>query len=143
MPTSAFTRVQSLNLELGKGTHNFTAHTLKAALTNTAPTAAGTTKLADITEISATGGYAAGGVTLDSVTWTNSSGNCTLTIADETITAAGGSIGPFRYALIYNNSATNKEAIGFVDYGSAITLADGESLLLNFDDVNGIFKLNY
>ena len=66
-----------------------------------------------------------------------------MTIADEVITAAGASVGPFRYVVIYNDSQTSPAdaLIGYLDYGSAITLADGESLTLDFDGTNGVLTV--
>ena len=126
-----------------RAVHNWGAHTFKVALTNTAPAAANTV-LADIVQIAATGGYVAGaggGYLLDSVTLTETAGVAKLTIADEVITATGGSVGPFRYAAVYNDSATSPAdaLFGFYDYGSAITLADTESFTLDFDGTNGVW----
>jgi len=125
-----------------KGVHNFSSHTFKVALSNTAPVATNTI-LANITQISATGGYSAGGYALDSVTLTEASGTAKVTIADETITASGGSVGPFRYLVIYNDTATSPAdaLIGWYDYGSALTLDTGESLTIDFDGTNGVFTL--
>lgn len=136
MPTSSFTFYQDFKEQLGKGVHNFSSATLKIALSNTAPDASDVA-LADAAQISTGGGYtggAGGGVALDSVTYSETAGVGTLACADETITASGGSIGPFRYAILYNDSAASPAdaLIGYWDYGSSITLADGESLLLNF-----------
>lgn len=136
---AAFNKFNSFTHELGKGTHNFTSHTLKAVFTNTAPTAANSV-LADLTDLSTAGGYTAGGVTLDSVTWTTSTGTAKLTIADELFTASG-SVGPFRYVALYNSTAAGGPLIGWYDYGSSITLASGESLTVNFDDVNGVLTV--
>jgi hypothetical protein len=129
--------------QVNKAVHNWAAHTFKAALSNTAPVA-GNTILSDITQIAATGGYTAGaggGYTLDSVTLTETSGTAKLTIADEVITATGGSIGPFRYIPVYNDSATSPldALVGWYDYGSSITLDDGESFTLDFDAANGVW----
>ncbi|HQR39320.1 MAG TPA: hypothetical protein PLF26_13085 [Blastocatellia bacterium] len=93
---ATFVKFQDFVEQVGKGVHNFSSHTLKAALTNSAPSASTNTVLADITQISATGGYTAGGYTLDSVTWSETAGVAKLVIADEVITATGGSVGPFR-----------------------------------------------
>ena len=131
MPASTLTTFDDLAEQIGKGVHDFTTHTFKLALTNSAPNAATHDELADITQISATGGYTSGGYTLTSVGYTESSGTATLTTTSPfTITASGGSVGPFRYAVIYNDTSTGDKLIGYYDYGSALTLADGESLAI-------------
>lgn len=144
MPTSSLTKFHDFVEQLGKGVHNFSSHTFKVALSNTAPTASSNTALADITQVSATGGYSAGGYTLDSVTWSEASGTAKLVIDDEVITASGGAVGPFRYVVLYNDSATSPAdaLIGFYDYGSSITLADGESLTIDFDGTNGVLTIS-
>lgn len=144
MPSSTFTFFHDFAEQLGKGVHDFSSHTFKAALTNTAPTAATDDELADITQIAASGGYTAGaggGYQLDSVVWSQSSNVAKLTIADEAITASGGSVGPFRYVVIYNDTSTGDKLIGYLDYGSALTLADGELLTLDFDATNGLLTV--
>jgi hypothetical protein len=55
-------------------------------------------------------------------------------------TATAGGIGPFRYAIIYNSSATSK-VVGYYDYGSSITLADTETFTVDFDPTNGMIQL--
>lgn len=134
--------------DLHKGVHNFTTTTttyvLKAALTNTAPVATNAT-LSAITQIASGGGYttgAGGGYALVG-TLANTSGTEKMTITDYTITASGGSVGPFRYVVIYNDTPTSPAdpLIGWYDYGSSITLADTETLLLDFDGTNGAWTL--
>lgn len=122
-----------------RGLHNFGSHALKVALTNTAP-AASAAVLADITQVSG-GAYTAGGYVLDAVVLAETAGTAKVTIADEVITASGGAIGPFKFAVVYNDTAANKPLIGYVDYGSAITLADGETLTLDFDASAGVLTL--
>lgn len=146
MPASSLTKFQDFVEQLGKGVHNFSSHTFKIALTNTAPTAATNTVLADITQISAGGGYTAGaggGYTLASVVWAETGGIAKLTIGDLVITATGASVGPFRYAVLYNDSATSPAdaLIGYYDYGSALTLADTETLTIDFDGTNGVLTV--
>ncbi len=143
MPTSTFNKINDYGEQECRAVHNWGAHTFKAALTNTAPVATNTV-LADIVQIAATGGYVAGaggGYTLDSVTLTEVGGVAKVTIADEVITAVGGAIGPFRYVPVYNDSATSPAdaLVCWFDYGSPITLADGESLTLDFDQAAGFF----
>ena len=139
---ATFNKVNSLTYEIGRGRHDFSSHTFKVALTNTAPVV-GNTVLADITQVAATGGYVSGGYLLDGVAWSEASGVSKLVITDEVITAVGGSVGPFRYAVIYNDSTTSPvdALIGWYDYGSSITLADGETLTLDFDATNGVLTL--
>jgi hypothetical protein len=146
MPSSTLTLYQDFKEQLAKGKHDFSTHTLKIALTNTAPNAASHAVLADISQIGTGGGYtggAGGGLDLDSETVAEAGGVAKLTIADEVLTAAGASIGPFRYAVLYNDSTTSPvdALIGYYDYGSAITLADGESLTLDFDGTNGVLTI--
>jgi hypothetical protein len=122
-----------------RGVHNFGAHVFKAALTNTVPAAAAAV-LADITQVTG-GAYVAGGYVLDAVVLTETAGIAKVAIADEVITASGGAITNFRYAVVYNDTATNKPLIGYIDYGSTITLADGETLTLDFDASAGVLTL--
>lgn len=142
---AAFNKFQDFVDQLGRGVHNFAAHTLKVALTNTAPVATNTV-LADITQIATGGGYtsgAGGGLLLDTVVWSETSGTAKLTIADEVFTATGASVGPFRYVVLYNDTPTAPvdPLIGWYDYGSAVTLAAGESLTIDFDGTNGVLTL--
>ena len=55
-------------------------------------------------------------------------------------TASGGSIGPFRYVILYNSSATNK-VVGYYDNGASITLADTDTFTTDFDATNGVFTI--
>lgn len=143
MPSSTLTLFQDFKEQLAKGKHDLSSHSLKALLTNTGPNASSNTVKADITEISAANGYPSGGMDLDSETLTETGGVAKLTIADEVLTASGGSVGPFRYVVLYNDSQTSPAdpLIGYYDYGSSITLADGESLTLDFDGTNGVLTI--
>jgi hypothetical protein len=137
MPASTFTFYQDFKEQLGKGVHDFSTDDIKFALTNSAPNVSTHTVLADITQISTGGGYtggAGGGVALSGKSYTESGGTGTFIATDLAITASGGSIGPFRYAVMYNNTPTSPvdPLIGYLDYGSSITLADTESLTLDF-----------
>ena len=125
-----YTKVNSFVEALAEKVHNLGSDTLKVALTNTAPTAAGTTKLADLT-----GGITSGfdGMTITTSSSGQTSGTYKLVLTDLTMTATG-SVGPFRYVVIYNDSATNKEVICFFDYGSEVTLAKDDTFKLDFGD---------
>lgn len=140
---ASYVKFQDFVEQILKGTHDFSADSLKVTLSNTAPDVAANAVLADITEIAASGGFTAGGYDLDSETLSEASGTAKLVVADETITASGGAIGPFRYIIIYNDTPTSPAdpLIAYYDYGSALTLNDGESLTLDFDGTNGVFSL--
>jgi hypothetical protein len=137
MATSSFNKFNSFTEALAEKVHNLGADTLEIALTNTAPVNTNTI-LANITQISYTN-LNARTVTVSGSSQT--SGVYKLTITDKTLTSTGGSTGPFRYVVLFNQTATNDEVIGWYDYGSSITLGDGESLLLNFDDANGVLTI--
>jgi hypothetical protein len=137
---AAFQKIPDFAEQVLKGVHNFAAHTFKVALTNTAPQAANAV-LADLTQIAAAGGYVAGGFVLDSVVLTETAGIAKVVIADEVIAASGGAMGPLRYAVVYNDTANGKPLVGFYDYGSSITLNDGETLTVDFDQTAGVLTL--
>jgi hypothetical protein len=105
---------------------------LKLMLTNTAPILSNTQK-SDITEISAGNGYSAGGSTLTVSSSSQSSGLYSLVLSDLTITASGGSIGPWRYAVIYSDTSTNDLLLWYADYGFSITMASGQFVVFDFD----------
>lgn len=126
---AAFNKVQSFSQDIGRKVHNLNADVLKWMLTNVAPVATNTVK-ADITEIAAGNGYTAGGSAIGGNAWTHTAGVARLTGGNVTITAAGGNIGPQRYAALYNDTAANDELLGWTDYGSSFTLLDGESLTI-------------
>jgi hypothetical protein len=127
--------------DLIEGKHNFASNTFKVMLTNTAPVNTNSVK-ADLTEISAGNGYTAGG-TATTITSSTSSGVAKVTGTDIVFTASGGTIGPFRYAVLYNDTQTSpaKPLVSWWDYGSSITLNDTETLTVDFDATNGIFTV--
>jgi hypothetical protein len=137
---AAYNKFNSFAGQVLRGAHNFDSHVFKVALTNSAPVNTNTI-LANITQIAASGGYVAGGYTLDSVVLSESSGTAKVVIADEVITAAGGSIGPFRYAVVYNDTSTGDMLMCWYDYGAPATVLDTENFTLDFDGSAGVFTL--
>lgn len=140
---AAFQKFNQFVEDIGKAVHNFPSHSCKVLLTNSAPVAANGVK-GDLTEISAGNGYTAGGNAANYTSWGQSSGTAKLILADPaTWTAAGGSIGPFRYAVVYNDSPTSPAdpLIGFWDYGSSITLNSGETFTVDLDATNGVLTI--
>lgn len=100
-------------------------------MTNVAPTAT-VTSYAGITDLTTANGYTAGGSAIGTTAYSQTSGLATLTAANVVVTASGGSIGPFRYVFAYNVTASGHNGIGWWDYGSAVTLASGETFTDNF-----------
>lgn len=137
----AFTKFNSFVEECLKGTHAFNSATFKALLSNVVPNSSTNTVRTDITEIGAGNGYSAGGLTLTGVVLSRAGGTAKVAVADKILTAAGGGIGPFRYVAIYNDTASGDPLVGWLDYGNAVTLADGESFTLDFDATAGLFTL--
>lgn len=122
--------------------HDLGSDTLKVALTNTAPTAADET-LSDISQVAGGNGYTTGGTQATISASEQSGGTYQLTLADVVFTAAGGSLGPFRYAVLYNDTPTSPAdpLIGSWDYGQSVTLASGESFTVDFSADNGVLTL--
>ena len=139
---AAFNKFQAFVEHVAEKVHNLGSDTLKVMLTNTAPVATNSVK-ADLTEISAGNGYTAGGAAASISSSAQSGGTYKLTLADVVFSASVGSIGPFRYAVLYNDTPTSPAdpLIGWWDYGSALTLASGESLTVDFDGSAGVLTI--
>ena len=136
---ATFTKFNSFVEACAEKVHNLGSDTLKVMLCNTAPVATNTVK-ADLTEISAGNGYTAGGTQATISSSAQTSGTYKLVLADVVFTATG-AIGPFRYAVLYNDTATNKELIGFWDYGSSISLANGGTFTVDYDAGTGVLTI--
>jgi hypothetical protein len=132
---ATYNKFQNFVEDLGKGVHQLHAagHTLKVYLSNATPDAAGDAVKADLAEITAQNGYPSGGTDIQN-DWSESSGTATLTGVDVTWTATGGSFGPFRYVVIYNDTPTSPAdpLICWWDYGAAVTVNTGESFKVDF-----------
>ena len=139
---ASFNKFRQFVQDLGRGVHNLNTGTLKVALSNTAPLNTNAT-FSDITEITAEHGYSAGGATPTNSGFSQTAGTGKLVLVDTTITASGGTIGPFRYVVLYNDTPTSPAdpLIGWWDYGSSITLADGETFTVDFDGSAGVLTV--
>ena len=124
--------------------HNLGSDQLKIALCATANApVAGNSILANLTQIAYTN-IVNGGTTGRDLTTSSSAqtgGTYKLVLADLTLVASGGSVAPFQYIVIYNDTATNDELIGWYDYGSAVTLADGDQFIIDFDAGTGVLTI--
>lgn len=140
---ASYNKYQDFVEQLVSAKHDCTAggHVFKVYLSNTAPTATDTSKPGTATEISAGNGYTAGGTDVQN-TASESSGTATVGATDVVWTAAGGTIGPFRYVVLYNDTQTSPAdaLIGWWDYGSSITLNDTETFTVDFSG-NALFTV--
>ena len=136
MATSAWNKFNDFSEQLVRGVHDFDANTFKVVLTNSAPTAANTI-LTDITQIANGGGYTTGGETT-TITISETSGTTTVSGTEIVWTGSGAGFGPFRYAVLYNDSSTAPAdaLIAWFDYGSAISVGAGETFTLKFNNAS-------
>ena len=120
---------------------------LVIALSNTAPssessnpTADGNGILGNVTQVSYSNLSSRNLTTTSSG---QSSGVYKLVLADLTLTASGGSVAAFRYVYIYNDTVTSPAdpLIGYYDYGSSLTLNDGDTFTIDFSPSNGVIQL--
>ena len=127
--------------DLGRGVHNLNSNTLKVMLTDVPPVATNAV-LTDLTEITAGNGYSAGGTAIGSNAFTQTGGIGMLAGNNVTFTAVTGPMATFRYAAIYNSTASGHNLIGWYDYGSEVTLAVGQAFTVAFDGTNGILQVS-
>ncbi len=138
----AYNKFNQFVQDLANKVHNLGSDTLKIMLTNTAPVATNAVK-ADITEITAQNGYSAGGGTVGITSDTQTSGTDKLIPSGNVVfTASGGSFGPFRYAVLYNSTPVAGPLIGWWDYGSSISVNNGNTFTVQLDATNGILQLS-
>ncbi len=115
--------------------HNLGSDQLTVFLSNSAPVNTNTV-LANITQISYTN-LSARNITLTSST--QSGGTYKLILQNITLTASG-AVPTFRYIGIYNSTASGGPLIAWIDHGSTITMANGDTYQLQFDQTNGLFS---
>lgn len=130
---AAFNKLDVFVLDVANKQHDMktgTSDVYKVYLTNTAPVATNTVYNTPA-DLSTANGYTAGGTTIGTITGSQSSGTFSFSGGtNPSWTASGGSIGPFRYAVLYNFTTASKPLIGWWDYGTALTLTNGNSFTL-------------
>lgn len=136
---ATWNKIDQFPEDLAHGVHGFDGDQIIVALTAgaNAPLATNST-LVDLTQITYTN------LSSRNITTTASDqngGTYKLTLQDLTLTSTGGSTGPFRYVVLYNNSSVSNSLLGFYDYGSDLTLQDGESLTIDFSELNGALQI--
>jgi hypothetical protein len=130
---ATFNKFHSFVEALSEKVHNLGADTLTVALSNTLPVNTNTV-LANITQIAYTNiqDGATTGRNLAGVTSAQVSGTYTLDANDLVLTATG-TVPTFRYVVLFNQSATNDELIGWYDYGATVDLLNGETFTITWD----------
>lgn len=136
---ASYNKFNSFVEALAEKVHNLGSDTLKVVLTNSAPVA-GNSVLANITQIANGNGYTTGGATAALTSSAQTSGLYKLVLASVVFTATG-AVGPFQWAVLYNDTAGNDELIGYWDYGSAVTLGNGDTFTVSFDATNGVLTI--
>lgn len=139
-----FTFFHEFKKYLADGTIDLDTHTFKIYLSNDAPVVGTDTVKADVTEITSAGGYA---LKTPTFTWTETGAGTGVwrfaANADQTWTASGAAFDTFRYVVLFDDTPTSPAdpLVGYWDYGSGLTLADGDSFTLDLDANFSIFTL--
>ena len=130
---ASFNKFNSFVEALSEKVHNLGADTLTVALTNTLPVNTNTV-LVNITQIAYTNitNGTTTGRDLTGVTSAQTSGTYKLDANDLVLTASG-TVPTFRYVVLFNQTATNDELIGWYDYGAAVDLLNGETFTITWD----------
>jgi len=137
---ATYTKFQSFVEAVAEKAHNLGSDQLKVALTNTNPTAT-CTKYSEITSpLPTTNLDGATPFNLTTSSSAQTSGTYKLVIADLTLTATG-AVDPFRYVVIYNDTATNKEVIGYYDYGAEVNMVTSDTFVIDFSATNGLLTI--
>jgi hypothetical protein len=114
---------------LADGKFNFSSDQLQVALCNAAnPPLATDGVLADETQIAYTN-LSTQEVTTVSSTQTGGTYSCV--VGDLTLTASG-NVAAFQYVIVFDQTAANDELICYYDYGSEVTLINGETFKIDF-----------
>lgn len=129
---ATYNKINQFVEDLADGVHNTGSDqwTLALCAAANAPVATNSV-LADLTEISYTN-LSTRNLTLSSSGQT--SGTFTHLFADHILSASGGAAAAFQYSVIYNNTPTSPAdpLQGWYDYGSDLTLANGEQYTHDF-----------
>jgi len=132
---AAYNKFQDFVEQVLTAKHNFTAagDVFRVYLSNAVPSASLDTVKADLAEIAGGNGYTAGGEDVQN-TLSEAAGTATVAGTDVVWTAAGGTIGPFQYVVLYNDTQTSPvdPLVAWWDYGSALTLQIAETFTVDF-----------
>ncbi len=135
----AYNKFEQFVEDLAHQVHGQDTDQFTVALMAAAPSASLDAVLADIIEISYTN-LSARDITTTSSAQTG--GIYKLTLTDLVLTATG-AVATFRYVVIYNNTPASPldPLVAWYDHGSNVTLANGETFTIDFDDSNGFHQI--
>lgn len=136
---AAYNKFNTFVADVCNGLHNLASGAYYVMLTNSAPTATNTV-YSNLTDLSTANGYTAGGTAVVITSSTQTGGTEKWLVAQLTVVTATGSVGPFRYAVLYLNSG-GKPLVAWWDYGSSITLNSGDAFVVAFDQTNGVLQM--
>lgn len=138
---ASLTKFEQFSEDLAKGVHNLSSNQLVVALSNAAnpPSASLDAVLGDFTQIAYTN-LSSRNVTTTSCEQT--SGTTKLILQDLVLTASG-DVAAFRYVILYNDTPAGPvdPLIGFYDYTSEVTLHNGDTFTVDWDQVNGAIQI--
>lgn len=117
--------------------HDLNADTLEVYYSNAVPSVSADTVKADLAEITNENGYTAPEDTTN--TASEATGTLSVVCVDVTTTASGGSFGPLQYVVWFNTTPASPldPLIIWWDFGSALTVNDGESFTVDFGASTG------
>ena len=136
-----YTKFNSFVEAVAEKVHNLGSDQLKVALTNTDPTAAATNYAGLTSPLPTTNLVGATPFNITRTSSSQTSGTYSLVLEDLVLTASGGDVGPFRYVVIYNDTATNDELIGYYDYGASTSITDGNTFTIDFTQSQTLLEL--
>jgi hypothetical protein len=135
--------------DIGRAVHNLESGDISLGLIvdETTPTASTTgpawgegvtTDLSDA-EVTPGGSYSADGPSIGG-TYSQTSGTATFDVTDVDIEQNGSNPTDARWAIVYNETASNNEAIAFLDLGTNIDLSAGDFSITW--SANGIYQIS-
>jgi hypothetical protein len=141
LPSATFQKFDCFMYNLAQGKHRCDTDVFKVMLTNVIPLRTNAVK-ADITEIAAGHGYAAGGNVAAYVSDGQVAGLYKLFLANPAQwVASGGDIATFQWAVIYNSTASGGPLVGWAAYPAAVDVHAAETFDVELDATNGVFQL--
>src|SRR3990172_2319388 len=134
---AAYNKFEDFVEQLLLAKHDFSAagHVFKIYLSNTAPSTSLDAIKTDLAEFAGGTGYTAGGTDVQN-TLAEATGTATVTGTKVVWTAGAADWVAFRYVVLYNDTQTSPvdPLVGWWDYGSALTLGNGETFTVKFNN---------